>query len=182
LYFLLMLNCGLTQKDISDLTVAEVDFDGGAITRKRSKTRNRENVPMVSYRLWPETLRLLKQERAQSGDRVLVNRDGGPLKFEELRGKKLVKIDNVNSAYDRLRRRLKFTKPLKALKKTSASLIRDHKNYTSLESLFLGHASRSVAHRHYAKEPQTLLDDAIAWLGRQYQTVPDAEMKEVGRP
>ena len=39
LYLLLMLNAGMTQKDIADLTREEVDLDQGWIERKRSKTK-----------------------------------------------------------------------------------------------------------------------------------------------
>ena len=39
LYILLMLNCGMTQKDVADLQKTEVDWDAGYISRKRSKTR-----------------------------------------------------------------------------------------------------------------------------------------------
>ena len=63
LYILLMLNCGMTQKDIADLAVTEVNWEEGRIKRKRSKTGDCENVPTVNYKLWPETLRLLRQER-----------------------------------------------------------------------------------------------------------------------
>ncbi|HEY1068835.1 MAG TPA: hypothetical protein VGE52_22125, partial [Pirellulales bacterium] len=58
LYLLLMLNCGMTQVDVADLKQAEVDLARGTVTRKRSKTSHHEGVPTVTYRLWPETLRL----------------------------------------------------------------------------------------------------------------------------
>lgn len=64
LYVLLMLNCGMTQKDIADLLVDEVEWQEGRIIRKRSKTGDCENVPEVNYKLWPETLRLSSQPAA----------------------------------------------------------------------------------------------------------------------
>jgi hypothetical protein len=73
LYILLMLNCGMTQQDISDLLVTEVDWAAGAITRKRSKSADHKGVPTVKYALCPETLRLLRQERAAEGARALTN-------------------------------------------------------------------------------------------------------------
>lgn len=170
LYVLLALNCGMTQKDISDLQMSEVDWEAGRITRKRSKTRDYDSVPEVSYPLWQETLHLLAQDRnpADSGP-VLLNANGRPLWYEEVTDDgQLQKIDNVRSAFDRLRRKVKITKPFKSLKKTSASLIRNNKEYASLEGLFLGHAPQSMAQRHYAKAPQVLLDSAIAWLAEEY--------------
>ena len=62
LYLLLGLNCGYTQRDISDLKPQQVDWEAGRITRKRSKTKTQRKVPIVSYQLWPTTLALLKQE------------------------------------------------------------------------------------------------------------------------
>ena len=105
LYILLMLNCGMTQKDIADLLVTEVDWKEGRIIRKRSKTADEENVPTVNYKLWPETFRLLKQERAaESKDRVLLNSNGGPIWTEKItKDGKYQKTDNVKSAFDRLR-------------------------------------------------------------------------------
>ncbi len=170
LYILLMLNCGMTQKDIADLQHSEVDWTAGRITRKRSKTRKHENVPEVCYVLWPETLRLLKQERSQkAAGNVLLNENGGPIWWNEVTADgEYKKNDNVKNAFDRLRRKTKIQKPLKSLKKTSATLIRGNSEYASLESLFLGHSGKTIAHRHYAQPPQNLLDQAIGWLATEY--------------
>lgn len=169
LYLLLMLNTGMTQKDISDLRPNEVNWQQGTITRKRSKTARHENVPTVTYRLWRETFRLLCQERAQGASTVLVNSEGGTLKVENLdAGGKLSKIDNVVSAFSRLKRRVKIKKPLKLIRKTSATLLKSDKKFPGVEVVFLGHSPRSIADRHYAQVPQALLDEAIKWLGKQY--------------
>ena len=58
-----MLNCGMYQNDIAELRQEEVNWKKGTITRARSKTRER-NGPVVTYKLWPETLCLLKKHRA----------------------------------------------------------------------------------------------------------------------
>ena len=169
LYLLLMLNTGMSQKDISDLLPSEVDWKRGTITRKRSKTARHDNVPTVSYRLWKETVRLLRKERASDSPTVLVNSDGGRLKVEMLDANgKLCKIDNVASAFSRLRRAAKIKKPLKLIRKTSATLLKSGKQFPGVEVVFLGHSPRSVADRHYAQVPQALLDNAIEWLGKQY--------------
>jgi integrase len=170
LYILLMLNCGMTQKDIADLRHSEVDWDAGRIIRKRSKTADKENVPVVNYHLWPETLRLLRQERAaKSKDQVLLNSNGSPLWYEEIDAEgKYRKNDNVKSAFERLRRKLKINKPLKCLKKTSATLLRGNERFSALVGLFLGHAPQSMSDKHYTQVPQALLDQAIRWLGQEY--------------
>ncbi len=74
----------------------------------------------------------------------------------------------MKSAFDRLRNLKQISKPLKALKKTSASLLRNRAQYTGLHGLFLGHASGNISDKHYAQIPQDLLDQAITWLGSEY--------------
>jgi integrase len=146
-----------------------VDWIEGRIIRKRSKTADCENVPIVNYQLWPETLRLLKQERAaDSTGLVLLNANGGPIWSEENTNEgKYKKNDNVKNAFSRLRKGLKIAKPLKSLKKTSATLIRGNERFSALASLFLGHAPQSMADKHYTQLPQDLLDQAIQWLGQE---------------
>jgi len=170
LYILLMLNCGMTQKDIADLRVSEVDWEEGRIIRRRSKTAERENVPVVNYVLWPETLRLLKEERAKDSiDRVLLNSNGQPIWSETLTEKgQYQKADNVKNAFDRLRKVVKINKPLKSLKKTSATLLRNSERFSGLAGLFLGHAPQTMSEKHYTQVPQDLLDRAIQWLGCEY--------------
>jgi integrase len=170
LYILLMLNCGMTQKDIADLLISEVDWKEGRVIRRRSKTADCENVPIVNYKLWPETFRLLQKERrADCKDHVLVNSNGGPLWSEEITAEgKYQKTDNVKNAFDRLRKTVGIKKPLKSFKKTSASLLRGSGNFSSLESLFLGHAPQSMSDKHYAQAPQRLLDQAVDWLRSEF--------------
>lgn len=169
LYLLLMLNTGSTQKDLSDLLSTQVDWKNGTITRKRSKTAKHKGVPTVTYVLWKETFRLLQQERSSDAATVLVNHKGGPLKVERLDDEeKLKKIDNVASAFARLKRKNGIRKPLKYFRKTSATLLKSNKDYRGLEVLFLGHAPATVEERHYTQAPQQLLNEALAWLGQQY--------------
>jgi integrase len=180
LYMLLALNCGMTQKDIADLNMPEVDWNSGRVNRKRSKTRESKNVPEVSYLLWPETLRLLILARspAETG-LVLLNESGSPLwNLEVDANGKVKKNDNVRNAFERIRKKTGIKKPFKSLKKTSASLIRNNSSYASLERLFLGHAPQSMSDRHYTLPPQTLLDDAITWLGKEYGVVVEGEDSE----
>lgn len=169
LYILLMLNCGMTQKDIADLRQPEVDWNRGRIRRRRSKTASHKDVPIVDYLLWPETFRLLRQERADAkSERVLVNLNGSPIWSESIGAeRKYKKSDNVKNAFDRLRTSLGIKKPLKSLKKTSATLLRGNEKYHGLEGLFLGHAPQSMADKHYTLIPQTLLDQAIQWLAQE---------------
>lgn len=168
LYCLLGLNTAMTQQDMADLAPSEVDWENGCIIRKRSKTKRHDEVPIVRYQLWPATLALLQQERSDDSSRVLLTRDGRPLKTEVIQDNgKLKKTDVVRLAINRLAKKSEIKFTLKTLKKTSASLLRGHRSFQGLESLFLGHADRSIAHRHYTQAPQDLLDEAILWLGQE---------------
>jgi integrase len=171
LALLLMVNTGATQTDVSDLLDTEVDWVAATITRKRSKTSDHENVPTVCHKLWPVTFALLQKYRSGQG-RVLLTESGKPYVRKELVAGKLVKSDNIASNYAHLKRRLGFKKPLKQLRKTSASLLESHPVYGRLTTLFLGHSPRSLKDRHYAAPSQPLLDEAVAWLGEQYGLCP----------
>ena len=105
-----------------------------------------------------ETFRLLKQQRdAKSKSRVLSNTNGSPIWSEEItKDGKYKKTDNVKHAFDRLRKVAEIEKPLKSLKKTLASLLRNSGTFSGLEGLFLGHAPQSMSDRHYSQVPQTL--------------------------
>jgi integrase len=176
LYALLMLNIGATQKDINDLQQAEVDWDAGIIVRRRSKTAECESTPIVSYKLWPETFRLLKQFRSSDPVRVLVNQRGGPLwnrSYNSERDKSIT-IDLIGKSYKHACKTLKM-EPIyspKLFRKTSSSLLNDNETYHSLHTLFLGHSARTVADAHYNTTPQARLDTALLWLGQQYGVVP----------
>ena len=171
LYLLLMLNTGMTQKDISDMTPAQLDLTAGTITRKRSKTKNTSaKVPKVSYPLWKETLTLLKQFAKTTGETVLVNADGGRLWVETYdKGK----VDNIRVAYGRLVRSLRAKKildtkkTLKIFRKTSSSMLEDSP-YPQCADYFLGHAPQGVSQKNYKAAPQASMKKAVAWLGQQY--------------
>jgi integrase len=167
LFMLLMLNCGFTQMDVADLLDEEVEWNAGRITRKRSKTGDKESTPEVCYLLWPETFRLLKKFR--SGEkRVLLTETGRTLLRQELRGGKLVRADLIASNYAKLQIRLGFKKPLKQLRKTAASLLGENPQYGRFAQYFLGHAPQSISERHYVRPSQALFDEAVTWLGQQF--------------
>jgi integrase len=174
LHLLLMANCGFTQRDIADLKDTEVDWKAGRITRKRSKTRDQANVPTVSYPLWGRTFELLKEYRS-GGELVLLNKAGKSQKWSEMTdGGKLRKSDSIAGYYNWLKRKKLggFKKPLKELRKTSASLLETRPEYRGFSTLFLGHAPQTIADRHYVRPPQDLFDQAVLWLGQQLGQIP----------
>lgn len=169
LYLLLMLNCGLYQGDISELRRSEVDLVKGTITRQRSKTRGKGDVPTVTYALWPETVKLLREFMASDGEFALLNEDGKRLVRETLKADGThSKTDAIRQAFDRLKEKVGVAGSIKLFRKTSASYLNTHTAYRSLVPYFLGHAPRSIAERHYARESDELLATAIEWLRGVY--------------
>ena len=122
---------------------------------------------MVNYKLWPETFRLLKKLGNHKGEHVLLNLQGQPLRRWE--GKQDGKTRNANAvlrAWQRLADATGIKKPLKLLRKTSASMLANHATFGQFAFLFLGHSPKTTAERHYVQVPQELFDEAIAWLCR----------------
>lgn len=167
LYILLMLNCGMTQKDVAVLRRNEVDLKLGTITRKRSKTAAYEGVPTVTYRLWRDAQELLTREQSEKGDLALLTREGMPLMTESVsESGKYRRLDAIRLAFRAPVMKTGISATPRILRKTSATLI-DNK-FLGLGELFLGHAPRTIKDKHYAKPPQDLLDEALAWLATQY--------------
>ena len=175
LYFLLALNCGMTQKDMSDLQHKEVDWKAGTITRKRSKEQSKaeanENVPTVTYRLWPETLRALAAAATKGSDTdlVLLNEDGLALCRDSLNDKgKRKRQDAVYQAFNRIACDVVLgERSFKHLRKTSSTMLKASDHF-SVEQLFLGQSEKTIAGRHYSKPPLVRLAEATEWLAEQY--------------
>ncbi len=166
LALLLQLNCGATQADVSDLLDSEVDWLAGRIVRKRSKTRKRANTPTVNYLLWPATFALLQEHRSGQ-QRVLVTKTGKPFVYKRLIEGNYRAVDSFGDLFRRLQKRLGLKKPMKLLRKTSATLLKSHPVHAQFVDLFLGHAPATMADKHYAAPPQVLFDEAVTWLGQQ---------------
>jgi hypothetical protein len=170
LWVLLMLNTGAYQVDIANLLQSQVKWKEGRIERKRSKTQDHANVPVVSYRLWERTLDLLRKYANTSRTKplALLNEDGLPLQKKSIGDDgKAQKTCNITTAYARVKTRLKLTHPLGQLRKTSANLLYNNPKYRELHTLFLGHSTRTVAEKFYVDNEVITLDDAIAWLGKE---------------
>jgi hypothetical protein len=183
LWLYLMLNCAFQQTDVSELAKDEIDWKNQQIKDyKRRKGRRKKNVPRVTYPLWPETFRLLASNKA---DLDVPNRDGIPRALLNENGARLLDArtdtDNISKSYervvkDKLKLKGRKKKPLAALRKTSSTLLQHSvsrsshaKDFTSVVSFFLGQSPSNVAKLHYTPEDQTLLTEAVAWLGAQYR-------------
>ena len=166
LWALLMLNCGMYARDISDLKPSEVDWEKGRIVRKRSKTAQLDSTPTVNYPLWERTAELLRKHGCRHGERVFLNRTGKPLVQQLFNANG--KMKNFDSIYTCYRNAFPgHGKPLKALRKTGASLLETHDTYCLCVEIYLAHTVATVTDRFYRNYSQDRFDAAIKWLGEQ---------------
>ena len=168
LYLLLMMYCGMTQIDLSELSPEQVDWEQGRIIRKRSKLeKSNGNVPVSNYQLWPETFALLLKHRSKDPNRVLLNSNDKPLVTRSIGGKS--RNDSIRLAFRRFRKRLGMTTelPSKHIRKTSASIIAKQFGEETA-TLFLGDALRTTAGKHYIAVDDDRLDDSLNYLRKQY--------------
>ena len=136
-------------------------------------------MPTVTYKLWPETLELLREFRSGS-DVVLLNRNGNRLVEEHLtEDGEFRKTDNIKNAYERVLRKASFSKPFTLTRKTSATLINADNRFRGLDQLFLGHAPATIAEKHYTATSKSALDEALAFLRKTYKVdeMDDADAK-----
>lgn len=173
LHLLLMANCGFTQADVADLADNEVDWSEGRIIRKRSKTGDKESTPVVNYRLWPLTWKLLQKYRSGS-ERVLLTESGLPFVRKELVKGEYKKADCIRSNFAHLKKRLRFKKSMKLLRKTGSTLLDKFDPSGATATLYLGHSPRSMKDKHYSRPDRERFDSAIAWLGAQLGFVPES--------
>lgn len=175
LYILLMLNCGMQHMDIAELHQSE--FDGkNRITRKRTKTRDSsDKVPVVSWKLWDETAKLLREQKSNDKVRVFINENGNPVYRKDLKeGGNVGNTNNIAKGWERLIKKLKnqklltTTKPMILLRKTGPSKLEEHESYGRFAQYFLGQAPQSLAERRYAEPSKEQFDKAVKWLGEQY--------------
>lgn len=164
LHVLLMLNCGMLAKDVSDLKQTEVDWAAGVITRKRSKTCDHEDVPVVRYQLWGRTFDLLLEYRSADAEVVLLTASGNRWIREIESGGRWSRSDSVRSCLRNYLAAAEVVRPVKALRATAATALAGHRDYKFYAQYFLGHSPRGVADRHYVVPSQAEFGLALAWL------------------
>ncbi len=177
LYLMLMLNCGFTTIDVGTLLKSEVHLDQGRIVRQRVKTKRHQHPPVVSYKLWKRTARLLRSHLSSDPVLALMNRAGKPLRVSKLVVENGKTRETVFSSLLRRYGQIKRAKPelpnkrMDYLRKTGSSKLRGDRRFFSLDSLYLGHAWATIADKHYNAfdgQPYEPLDEAIQWLGEEF--------------
>ena len=161
LYALLGINCSMNPVDIGNLTKNMVDWERGILTKKRVKTASEENVPVVSYKLWPETLDLLREMRdTKHPELVLTNLHGTPLYSHRVVDRKPV----INAPIIQQWTDAKTGMVLTDWRDLGANLVYTHPLFRALNQLYLGHAPSGVNNVHYLEPPEDILDDALEYV------------------
>jgi integrase len=156
-----MLNCGMLPKDIADLKHEEVDWTAGTIKRKRSKTKGEKSVPVVTYKLWSQTLDLLKEYRSADPVFVLLTEKGGRWITEGTKDNgEFARSDMVGSNLKYWKRRAKVKRPTKNLRTTAATKLGEHKEYKFYAQYFLGQSPKTVAD----KQRGILFEQLVSWV------------------
>ena len=139
--FLLMLNTGSTQEDLSQFTMENVDLKSGTLTRLRTKHKKHPNAPTVQYTLWPELLKWFKTKKDHQG--LIFTRTSG-----RAIGKPLVtgRDDWLAGEYDKLRGTQ--TKTLKHFRKTGATWI-SSSPWKAYRDMYLANSGGGIGDRHY---------------------------------
>jgi integrase len=174
LHVLLMLNCGYRGMDIA--TLRQSELRDGRIIRKRHKTKDLKDTPIVNYKLWGETFRLLERWNSQQ-ETVLLTKSGSRWVYSDLieqpdGSHKTKQTDNIATVYNRIVRDpekgLGIDHPYSLFRKTGASMLDNHPEFGRYAEHYLGEKPSSVAKKHYVTPGQDRFDATIEWLGEQY--------------
>lgn len=167
LHILLMLNCGMTAQDISELKTHEVDWQKGTITRKRSKTKHHENAPKVTYLLWKKTFELLVRYRS-SEENVLLTCGGKPWISDDINIGKYTRIDSISTSFKWLAKKTNLPICPRRLRATAASKLVQHSQFKFYAEYFLAHSGRTVADNHYIVPSEKEFFESLIWLERAF--------------
>lgn len=166
LHILLMLNCGMNTQDINDLKDSEVNWVNGTITRKRSKTKNNDSVPTVTYQLWEETFNILKAHRSHK-ETVLLTKTGKPWIQRSISESEYKNSNSITSNFRNLCDKLKLKTSPKQLRTTSASSLAKNDTFKFYIQYFLGQSPKGVTDSHYVVPNQEEFFRALDWLRKE---------------
>ena len=175
-YLLLMLNCFMTQSDISDLQTQEVDLPKCRICRTRSKKRKKignSAIPM-HWKLWKITVACLdKVKPDDSNQKNFFLENNQKLVHEHAKGGR---TDFIARKFEAVIKTLKksgalapeWNKTLKQLRKTGANIIEKSEQHAAALNTLLEHES-SVASIHYTNtgKPKKRLFRATNYVGKK---------------
>lgn len=177
------LNCGMTAADLGTLFWADDELALGdtvtigqeqvkvmglvevrtwTIRRRRSKTGKNPKTPTVTYKLWPETVELLRGIPRDSR-LVFATENGSPMyvsKYTEAtKAESKVLKKDLFGDYWRGQRI-----PLGKLRSIAADTLYGHELYRQYKDYFLAHKPNTMADRHYGRDKDEPFFRALAFI------------------
>ncbi|TWT64228.1 Tyrosine recombinase XerC [Rubinisphaera italica] len=144
LHYQLMLNCGMTAADLSELKPSQVDYKNGTLTRRRGKHKKNAsaNIPTVRYKLWDCCLSGLQKLGNKTGENVFLADDGKPLCGKSRR-------DKVADEFDKIQETTGIEKTVKYFRKSGASAIGSHTQFKIWREVYLANVPKGTTDKHY---------------------------------
>ena len=150
LWAYLGLNCGMTNADLGETTWEQINQKRWTLTRRRVKTGDNPNTPTVTYKLWPETIAILKTLPTRAG-LLFFTKTGKPLYDSRYDHDNEVKKKDLFASYwNKLDPKPKIS--LGKFRSIAATALKEERLYRDFVDYFLAHAPRTMADQHYSAE------------------------------
>lgn len=164
LWALLGLNCGMTAVDLGSTCWEDIDQEKWILTRLRAKTEDCADTPTVRYRLWPETVILLKRLTKRDG-LLFVTDTGEPMYRSWYAIGRMKKKDLFGSYWQRLEPKPSI--PLGKFRSIAATGLKNSPIWRAYIDYFLGHAASKTSDKFYGEEADTPFFEALDFLRAQ---------------
>jgi integrase len=145
------------QGDIGQLKRTELDLENGTITRSRSKRKKGGLV--VTYKLWPEVLDLLKKCVSKHPVLVLTDTDGEPLWLERENSTK----DHIADQFSSIKDKYPELPRIKDLRKTGETAIVNEFD-KSIGEYYRSAGTKGDGDKSYIAHQNTRLEKVTIWL------------------
>lgn len=164
LWALLALNCGMTAADIGQTSWEQIDKNEWILTRRRVKTGDIKSTPTVRYRLWRETIHLLKKVNSRRG-LIFRTSNGQPMYCCWYENGKMKKKDLLSSYWQRLKPKPTIT--LGKFKSVASTELKKKAILRSYVEYFLGHAASKLSDIHYSAEIDEPFFEALEFIRKE---------------
>lgn len=168
-FLLLFYNCGYRQSDVATLTPAMLD--GTYVTRKRAKNK-KKNAPVVSWKLWPETIEAIEQNRSKDGELLFTRENGKTWVLETANDQGTRSRDDAfyRELWVPFAEKLKLRLSSDLIRRSCANLLHTNSartNKLSVQIKYLAQSPSGVALKNYIEPSQKELDSAVSLLRKK---------------
>lgn len=195
-FVLYTLNTGGNQSAVASVTHDMIDWEAKTLTRYRKKTEKTDDKAIAFvFHLWPETIKAIKEVMTKPGETeeeneeklVFLNENGKPFVDFEIKTNRdgnveeVPKLDNIQSAFWRLRKKHDIALSYKFFRKTGANKIKqsDLEERGIAHKLYLSHSVMGIE-KDYVDGDFRALWKATKWL-RTELDIPTAYKEALKR-